>query len=201
MGSLIITSSTLIATKQKNYICIDAGHGGIDPGTSNNRYLEKDITLKAAFYLGNYLEQSGYNVLYTRTKDEMLSSSKSKDIYKRSEIINKNNNILYISLHANAFSDKSVHGAQVFYHFDSESKCLAEFIQDRICKFDETNKRVAKSINNVYILDHQLTTGCLVELGFLSNETDLKFLINDEFLQRLTFSIYVGIMQYLEYLK
>ena len=58
------------ANKSKNTICIDIGHGGYDPGAVVGENLEKDITLKAGLTIGMYLEETGYNVVYTRKDDE-----------------------------------------------------------------------------------------------------------------------------------
>ena len=76
----------------KQYICIDPGHGGIDGGgMSYSEIYEKDINLKISYYLKNYLENSGYNIILTRYGDYDLASNntknrKSEDIKKSEEI-------------------------------------------------------------------------------------------------------------------
>ena len=50
-------------------IMIDAGHGGADPGAVYNGRQEKDDNLNLALAVGRILEEDGYEVEYTRTKD------------------------------------------------------------------------------------------------------------------------------------
>ena len=146
------------------------------------------------------LEQTGYNVIYTRNNDSALSNDKTTDMKNRLKIINKESNILYISIHANIYSSNIVKGAQVFYKSTCESsKKLSDFIQDHLYLDDTTNKRVAKAISGKYIVDHAKITGCIVELGFMSNEDDLKTLTNIKKLEQRCLMIYLGILKYLNY--
>ena len=62
-----------------------------------------------------------------------------------------------------------------------------------------TYKRVAKAISGKYIVDHAKITGCIVELGFMSNEDDLKTLTNIKKLEQRCLMIYLGILKYLNY--
>ena len=193
-------SFTNIIFKNDLVICLDPGHGGFDGGAKVSNYVEKDITLNASLILGNLLEKTGYKIIYTRTKDEALSKDKTTDMKKRLKLINSNNNILYISIHANIYSSKEVFGAQVFYNNNNEnSKFLSEQIQSYLKLEQPNNKRVAKSISGKYLLDNALTPGCLVELGFMSNIDDLNILINNDLLEYRCLMIYLGILKYLEY--
>lgn len=102
-------------------IVVDAGHGGIDPGKVGiNNALEKDINLAIALKLQRNLEQSGVNVVMTRTDDSGLyeegdSNKKVRDMKKRLSIIEEANPALTVSIHQNSNPDASVSGVQVFY--------------------------------------------------------------------------------------
>ena len=93
-----------------------------------------------------------------------------------------------------------MYGAQVFYSnkFDL-SKTLAEHIQNYLKEEDKSNKRLAKVIKDKYITDNAIIPGCIVELGFMSNENDLKVMTNDKTLEYRCLMIYLGILKYLEY--
>lgn len=198
--TFLLVSFTVYINTPTEVICIDAGHGGFDGGAVSNKILEKDITLKASLILGRMLEDTGYNVIYTRKSDISLTNEKVSDMKERLKIINKKSNILYISLHANIYPSNKVYGAQVFYSdkFDS-SKTLAECIQNYLKEEDKMNKRLAKVIKDKYITDNAVTPGCIVELGFMSNENDLKVMTNEKTLEYRCLMIYLGILKYLEY--
>lgn len=198
--TLLLLSFTVYINTLEPTICIDAGHGGFDGGAVANNVVEKDITLKASLILGSMLEHTGYKVIYTRTKDLSLTSDKVTDMKERLKIINRKTNILYISIHANTYPSNKVFGAQVFYSNNIElSKKLAEYIQDYFLQEDKTNNRLAKLINGKYLTDNAVIPGCIVELGFMSNEHDLNILTNDKTLEYRCLMIYLGILKYLEY--
>ena len=198
--TLLLVSFTVFKTTNYQTICIDAGHGGFDGGATSKDILEKDITLKASLYLGRMLEDTGYKIIYTRTKDVSLKSDKVSDMKERLRVINKKSNIIYISIHANKYPSSIVHGAQVFYSINNNlSKNLSEFIQEYLCLEDKTNTRCAKSIKDKYITDNATIPGAIVELGFMSNEVDLNTMTNDQTLEYRCLMIYLGILKYLEY--
>lgn len=81
---------------KKPVVVIDAGHGGHDPGAVANGLREKDINLKATMQLGKALEALGVDVRYTRKTDVYLK------LAERTEIANKHNASVFVSLHCNA---------------------------------------------------------------------------------------------------
>lgn len=91
-------------------IIIDAGHGGKDPGASGVKSKEKNITLAIALKLGKYIEDNlpGVKVIYTRKTDKFI------ELHERSEIANRNNADLFISIHVNASNNKQVTGTSSF---------------------------------------------------------------------------------------
>ncbi len=200
--SILLTSiSEVVASNNDKIIYIDAGHGGFDGGATSkdNIIIEKNITLQASLFLKNYLAKTGYKVYLTREKDVALGNNKKKDIYKRVDLINKSNCLLYISIHANSYPASSVKGAQVFYSSNNtNNEILSKKIMSYIKTLDVTNKRIEKEIKGKYLLDHVNKTGCLVELGFLTNQDDSYKLTNEDTLEELSFMIYLGILEYLE---
>lgn len=206
---IILIGVTTHISKAKNdespfFIYIDPGHGGFDGGTtnSNSDIIEKDITLEISLLLASKLRQSGYVVKLTREKDIALSKIKRDDIYKRVDLINESKATIYISIHANSYPHQAVHGAQVFYNANNENnKKLASLIMNNLKIIDSTNTRDIHSIKDKYLMDHVLVPGCLVEVGFLSNSYDLNNLTNATYQNNLCEMIYLGITEYLDYLK
>ncbi len=91
-------------------ICIDAGHGGKDPGAISGKLREKDITLAIALKLGKMVKNAypDLNVVYTRTKDVAV------DLRERGKIANRAKAQLFISIHVNKFSKASVRGVETY---------------------------------------------------------------------------------------
>lgn len=76
-------------------------------------------------------------------------------------------------------------------------KLLAESIQASLLSSTKReNKRAAKSINNIYIVDNVEIPLCLVECGFLSNPEEASLLTTDEYQDKIAFGIFVGITDY-----
>lgn len=93
-------------------VVIDAGHGGKDPGavSLNRKHREKDITLSVALRLGKLINEQypDVKVIYTRSTDVFIP------LDKRTEIANKNDADLFISIHINAAKARSASGTETF---------------------------------------------------------------------------------------
>jgi len=99
-----------VAGNEINTIVIDAGHGGHDPGTHGGKTNEKDVALKIALKLGKIISDSlpDIKLIYTRKTDKFIALS------ERSNIANKNNADLFISIHCNANNNTSAKGTETF---------------------------------------------------------------------------------------
>mgnify|MGYP001295990959 FL=1 len=187
-------------------IVIDAGHGGIDGGAVGKRGTkEKDITLKIANELRDYLQGAGAYVIMTRETDDDLAPANIKrirerkvyDLKKRVKIINESDADLFISIHLNAIGSSRWSGAQTFYHLSHpENEQLAKQIQKELQNGLENTKRVEKPIHHVYILKKAKVKGVLVEAGFLSNSEEEQNLRNEKYQQKVAASIYNGVLAY-----
>lgn len=115
---LLIIGFHSLAEAQNNYatriktIVIDPGHGGHDPGTisSGAKYKEKDIVLSVGLKLGSMIKSKypHIKILYTRSTDKFVP------LAERSDIANRNNADLFISIHVNATQSTSVSGTETF---------------------------------------------------------------------------------------
>jgi N-acetylmuramoyl-L-alanine amidase len=79
-------------------IVIDAGHGGKDPGAHGDYSFEKNVTLAIAKKVQSLAKKKIENIktIMTRSTDEFI------ELNQRSEIANKNNANLFISIHCNS---------------------------------------------------------------------------------------------------
>ena len=187
-------------------IVIDPGHGGFDGGASDNGVFEKEINLDVALKLKEYIEQGGGVVYITRVDDVSTNennangkSAKMADLEARKELVNSAEADVFLSIHMNKFSQPQYRGAQVFYAGKSEeSKKLGETIQETMKEvIDDGNTRVAKKIDGqIYILKNTSVPSVIIECGFLSNPQEASMLKNEEYRQKLAWSIYLGLLKY-----
>ena len=189
------------------------GHGKPDEGAqSSTGTTEAATNLKIALKLQNLLEQSGTIVILTRSDEnaiydieaKTLKQKKISDIHNRVKIGNESSADLFVSIHLNKIPQQQYDGWQTFYKQGSEEgKKLAISIQNAVflrSAFNEAiqkeNNRVAKTIENIYIIKHVEIPITIVECGFLSNPTEEKKLLEDDYQNRLAWGIYNGIIDY-----
>lgn len=96
--------------KDEIFIVIDAGHGGEDPGASGyGGTKEKTVTLSIAKKLATLInQQQGMRAELSRTGDYYLS------LKKRSHIARLKGADLFVSIHADAFTNRKVRGSSVW---------------------------------------------------------------------------------------
>ncbi|NLB82737.1 MAG: N-acetylmuramoyl-L-alanine amidase [Synergistaceae bacterium] len=83
-------------SKGSGIVVIDPGHGGKDPGAVANGLKEKDINLLVSKKLAAALKKKGIDVRLTRNSDVYLT------LKERTNLANKWNAEVFISIHANA---------------------------------------------------------------------------------------------------
>lgn len=98
-----------------NTIVLDPGHGGKDPGAIGRklRLKEKDLALAIAKRLESILRENGIRVVMTRRDDTFIS------LRRRSEIANKSDADLFVSVHINASRTRSQRGFECYYLSDT----------------------------------------------------------------------------------
>ncbi|MDZ7737172.1 MAG: N-acetylmuramoyl-L-alanine amidase [Gammaproteobacteria bacterium] len=92
-------------------VAIDAGHGGEDPGAIGSRGTqEKEVVMEiaSAASADKVNRRSGMRAVLTRDGDYFLP------LRRRIEIAREHQADLFISLHADAFRDRRVHGSSVY---------------------------------------------------------------------------------------
>ena len=100
----------------RRIIVVDAGHGGIDSGTTGvDGTMEKDLVLDEALRLRNVLQRRGYVVHLTRETDVYIP------LRERVNIARGFDADLFVSLHADSNPDASVSGASVYTLSESGS--------------------------------------------------------------------------------
>ena len=161
-----------------------------------------ELNLKITLKLAEYLKAGGFKVVLTRTNADGLYGIYSKDYKKRDMLARKEkileaNADLVVSIHMNSFTNSIYRGAQVFYNSNNpESEKIASSVQQVFAStLPESDKGI--SIGDYYILKCTSIPTILCECGYLSNTDDEALLIDNEYQDKLAYSIYKGIVIYL----
>ncbi|MEY8749350.1 N-acetylmuramoyl-L-alanine amidase [Alkalicoccobacillus gibsonii] len=168
-------------------IVIDAGHGGKDPGAIGNDLYEKVVALSVASKVRDLLIDEGYEVLMSRDSDIFVS------LEDRVQKSNKWAADLFVSIHANGYSDPAANGVETFYYQGStRGKQVASSIQQELAQATGNKNRGVFSAD-FYVLKHTSMPSVLVETGFVSNEKDAGLLKTDEYQNKAARAIVDGI--------
>lgn len=185
-------------------VVIDAGHGGIDPGSIGYKTKVKEsvVNLAVAKKLEQKLANIGIRVIMTRPDENGLyglstTNYKKRDMQKRRDIIEKAHPDVVVSVHMNSYVRHNLRGAQVFYDKTSAvSEQLALAIQDQFAeKLEKSDKGIA--VGDYYMLKCTPAASVIAECGFLSNEQDEKLLLDDAYQDKIAECIFVGIVSFL----
>ena len=192
-GNKAVTAFNEIdATNERMCIIVDAGHGGVDGGTTScTGVKESAINLEIALRLNDFLHLLGINTKMIRTSDtsvytegETIAAKKVSDLKERVRIVQSTPNSLLISIHQNYFSESQYTGAQVFYGNNKEGIKLADAIQQALIHVvNPQSTRSTKKAANIYLMEHITRPGVLIECGFLSNPKE-EALLRDEVYQK-----------------
>lgn len=229
-------------------VCIDAGHGGKDPGAVGAKVYEKNIVLSIALKLGKKIKETypDIKVVYVRDKDVFV------DLRDRSRIANENKADLFISIHVNSLEVKghpenrnikgvetyvlgtnsSDHNLQVamkensVIHYEDDysvkyagfdpnrvesyilfnmirnlhlenSVNLATEIQSEVIKTTRQRDRGVRQ-GPLWVLKDVAMPAVLVEVGFITNAEDERFMMSSAGQDKLVKSIFSGFNRYKE---
>src|SRR3989344_1573996 len=180
--------SPVLAQEMKKKIVLDAGHGMgnrtskvYDPGAIMGDIQEAVLNLKYAREVEELLKEKGYDVIQTRTDNQT-----EVPLGKRASIANDAGADLFVSVHCNASTSKNSRGVIVYHYPGSErGESAAKSVRKNLVKIlDEEVEDFDSSLGSImeeafYVLKHTKMPATLVETGFLTNETDRNYLLNN----------------------
>jgi N-acetylmuramoyl-L-alanine amidase len=184
-------------------IVVDAGHGGNDIGTYSldMQYYEKDINLNITKDLKALLDKEDIKVYYTRLSDEKVY------LNPRVDLANEIRADFFISIHANSGETTKAKGCEVLYGTTEESdtsfnsKKLASLCLKAMTSGRELANRGIVENNEIYIIGKSKVPIALIEVGFMTNEEDLEYIVDRSNQKKMAEYIYNGIMAAFSELK
>ena len=181
-------------------VVLDPGHGGIDAGKPGiNGVEEKEINLKIALKIKELLNEKNIEVVMTRDTDDRLADSQREDLKERVAVMNREKPVISVSIHQNSYHEENVHGAQVFYHSQSEEgERASAMIQECLNELQPDNEKKIKSNDTYYILKKTEVPTVIVECGFLSNYEEAQKLSSDSYQEEIAVAVAEGVFLYIE---
>lgn len=207
VGNKAITTVSLeVKLQNRHCIIIDAGHGGIDGGTTSCTGIpESAINLEIAKRLDDMVHLLGYQTVMIRTEDisvytegTTIAQKKVSDLKERVRIVNQTPKALLVSIHQNYFADSQYKGAQVFFSDSKGSFNLAKAMQQSLVSvLNPGSTRKCKKAKGIYLMDKIQCPGILVECGFLSNPEEEINLRKGEYQKKICAIIAASISTFL----
>ena len=155
-------------------IVLDAGHGGLDPGTIANGIVEKDLTLKITNYIHKRLDKLGIPNEVTRSTDITLDPKTRPK--KVQSFYGNGDDIIVVSNHINAGGGD---GAEIIYALrnnDILSSKIAKELElagQNVRKYYQRRLPSNPSKDYYYILrDTPSNETIIVEYGFADSKGD-----------------------------
>ncbi len=127
-------------TSARRIVVLDPGHGGIDTGAiGSNGSKEKHVVLAIAKNVRTLLRNQGIDARLTRSGDTFIP------LYDRVEIAHQHGADLFMSIHADGFTNPSAAGASVFALSNrGASSAMAKYLSDRENAADDVAGKKAK---------------------------------------------------------
>lgn len=182
-------------------ICLDAGHGGRDPGAVAGRLVEKEINLDLAKRVAVLLKKEGARIILTRTRDKNMAyrpfqgSLQLAGLRERAHIAERSGGHIFVSIHCNSEAEGKYSGPQTFYERgNSQSAKLARLIQEELVQVRSTGRQAVPG--DYYLLSSVKCPAVIVEVGFISHARDRSLLSSSSFRRQIAQAITQGIMRY-----
>ena len=174
-----------------NLLILDAGHSFDTKGKCNAKenFYEWEFNNNMQYKIKSRCEELGIKVFLTNPNPNKVSDL---PLTTRANLANdywiKNNKCkaIFISLHANAFSNSNTRGTETYHasNASSTSKNFAKVLNDNIVKtmkeLDSASKDRGVKTENFTVIYKASMPSVLIEYGFYSNLEDLKILKNNQ---------------------
>lgn len=181
-------------------IFIDQGHnptGFHNTGASGFGLFEQDVTYNVGIYLRDLLNgDPRFDARVSRpSPNTVLGTNNSTSLIERVSMANNWPADYFISIHCNANENPDINGSEVYiYRQYSQANWLAERVLDGIVEAVGTKDNGVRINTIFYVLRRTRMPAILVELAYITNESDNQKLRGDQ--RQFADGIYKGILRY-----
>jgi N-acetylmuramoyl-L-alanine amidase len=195
-------------------VVLDAGHGGHDSGAKGSKGIEKEAALDVVLRAKRLLEQSGYTVHLTRSRDVFVP------LEERAAFANKFPNAIFISVHFNKSLTGGASGIETFAlaprgvpSMDEENFSYSDLKQHRGHARDPENIALATAVHSSMLRHMRLfdrgikrarfvvirdvaIPGVLLEGGFMNHPVDGRMIASSQYRDAFARAILEGVSRY-----
>ena len=170
-------------------IVLDPGHSGpAEPGACTAGVSEAAVVLEIARLTVPLLQQAGHEVKLTRSGD-----IDDNTLTWRAQLANRWGADIFLSIHANSFTDPAAHGTEVWHYPDSPGGIrLAGAVQSALTHSLHTADRGIKP-GHFTVLAATDCPAVLIETAFLSNAVDRVLLTTPQFQELFAAAVAEGV--------
>jgi N-acetylmuramoyl-L-alanine amidase len=195
-------------------VILDAGHGGHDSGAKGPRGVEKEAALDVVLRAKRLLEQKGYKVLLTRSRDVFIP------LGDRSKFANRHPDAIFVSVHFNKSRNPGASGIETFalaprgvpsmgddglkpnalrqypgHKRDAENIALATAMHSSMLRhmklFDRGIKRA-----RFHVIRETSIPSVLLEGGFMNHRVDSRLIAGSTYRDAFARAIVEGVGRY-----
>ena len=182
----------------KHTVCLDPGHGpGNVNGSPDGTYKEWEFTWDIAQRIKPLLEAQGVGVVLTKTADNYPS------LTERANISNKAKPDCFVSIHTNAAGEggwSSASGLEIYTSagpMTAKRNVLASGLVNAFHAAGVTLRSEPIKHEMYTVLAKTDAPACLIEYGFHTNKTDVEYLKDTKYRDKLAEATAKGICTYL----
>jgi N-acetylmuramoyl-L-alanine amidase len=158
-------TTTPTPTPTVKSVCIDAGHGGSEVGTSNQDLLEKDVNLEVAVLLKEKLKTAGYVIYMTRDEGEDIDMSNAD----RYNYCNSKNASILVSIHHNGSTNPDADYSLGLYMKKSDVALAREVVNSVSSTLNLPNNGISRFASGVLLKSEMPST---ISEGFFLTNSD-----------------------------